>query len=136
MATTTTLWNPTVTINSVDLTDQCQSCTLTLGEDALEATAAGDTGRKFTGGLQSVNAVFTFYNSRGTSEVEATLRAIVGTTTTVVVQGAPGAISASNPSTTLTATFLASYTPVNGSYGQLETSQATFTGGTWAVATS
>lgn len=133
MATTTTLWNPTITINSVDLTDQVQSATFTLGEDQLETTAAGDTGHKYTGGLQTVQVQVTFYNSYGTSETEKVLRGIIGSTTSIVAQAAPGAISASNPEVEVTGTFLASYTPINGSYGQLSTSQATFNGGTWVV---
>lgn len=132
----TVLTNPTITVNSVDLSDQCSSVALELGEDALESTAFGDTGHKYTGGLQSVNVQATFYLNYGTGETEATLQAIVGTTTTLVIQAQPGAISSSNPSYTITGTFLQSFTPVNGSYGQLSTVDCTWQGGTWTRATT
>jgi hypothetical protein len=44
MATSTYLSNPVVTVNSVDLTDQCTAATFTHRFDQLEATSFGDTG--------------------------------------------------------------------------------------------
>ena len=79
MATTTiALTNASVSIGAVDLSDQVQSVTLTVGFDQLETTAMGDTGRKYTKGLQSVDVSVTMFNSYGASEVEATLFDIVG----------------------------------------------------------
>lgn len=131
-----TLTNPVITVNSVDLTDQCQSITLDLGEDALESTAFGDTGHVFSGGLQTVNVQATFYLDYGTGSTEATLQAIIGTTTTLTVQAQPGATSTSNPEYTITGTFLSTFTPINGSYGTLSTVDCTWQGGTWTRATT
>ena len=48
MATSVYLSNPSVTINSVDLTDQCTACTITYTTEALENTAFGSTARTYT----------------------------------------------------------------------------------------
>ena len=85
MATTTVLSNPTVLINAVDYTDQCTSAVFTTRYESLEATAFGDTARKYTKGLGNHELTVTLMLAYDTSEVEANLSALVGTTTTVVV---------------------------------------------------
>lgn len=133
MATTTHLVNPNVLIGAVDFSDQCASATLTVGYDSLEATAFGDTGRKYVKGLQSVNLTLTMYGSYGASELEVTLADLVGDgDTTVVLQAASGSPSASNPKYTLSNTMLATFTPINGSFGELVMFDVTFSGGTYA----
>jgi hypothetical protein len=52
------------------------------------------------------------------------------------LQPASGAVSATNPSYTLTGAYLESHTPINASLGELSTIDLTFTGGTLAKATS
>ena len=137
MATTTQLTNPSVTIGAVDLSDQCTSATLTVGYDSLETTAFGSTGRSYTKGLQSVEVTLTMFLSYDTAEVEATLEDIVGDgTTTLVILPASGAAAATNPRYTITNAMLASFTPINGSVGELSTVEVTFTGGTFARETS
>lgn len=133
MATTVHLTNPTVSINSVDLSDQCSSATVTIGYDSLEKTAFGSTGRTFTKGLQAVEVTLTLFLSYGASEVEATLFAELGEgDTTVSINAATGAESASNPHFDFTNMMLASYTPINGGVGELSTVEVTLTGGTFA----
>ena len=137
MATTTQLTNPAVTIGAVDLSDQCTSATLTVGFDSLETTAFGSTGRSYTKGLQSVEVTLTMFLSYDTAEVEATLEDIVGDgTTTLVILPASGAATATNPRYTISNAMLASFTPINGSVGELSTVEVTFTGGTFARETS
>jgi hypothetical protein len=82
MATTTTLSRPAVVINSVDYSDQCTSATLTITEEALEATTFADSARKYTAGLTNVEFTCTMMLAYDTSEVEALLEGLVGTTTT------------------------------------------------------
>lgn len=133
MATTTFLSNATVAIGAVDVSDQVQSVALTVGYDQLETTAMGDNGRKFTKGLQTVEVTLTMFNSYGTSEVEATLADVVGDdTVTLVISPSGTTESASNPEYTITGAFLAGFTPVNSSVGELSMVDVTFTGGTWA----
>lgn len=134
MATSTYLSNPSVTINSVDLSDQCTSATVTYTAEALEATAFGDTARKYTSGLQNNEVSVTLYQSYAATETEATIYSLVGTTTTLVIKPATGAVSATNPSYTLTGAYLESHTPIAASLGELSTVTLTFRGGTLAKA--
>ena len=137
MATTTFLSNATINVTqgvtTTDLSDQANQVTLTIGQDALESTAFGDTGHKFTGGLQTVDVSITFFLSYGASEVEAILASCVGTgTTTLVISPSGTTESATNPEYTITNCMLADFTPINSTVGELATVTANFTGGTWA----
>jgi hypothetical protein len=129
MATTTVLANPALEINNVDLTDQCTSATVTYQFDELEATAFGDTSRKYTKGLGNHEITFTLMLSYGAGEVEATLEGLTGTTTTVEVGATSLTPGASNPVYTLTGCYLSGFTPINASLGTLQTVDVTFRGG-------
>jgi hypothetical protein len=136
MATTTFLSNATINITqgatTTDLSDQANACSITIGVDSLESTAFGDTGHRFTGGLQSVEVAITFFLSYGAAEVEAILASCVGTGTTVLTISPSGVTeSATNPEYVITNAMLASFTPINSTVGELATVEATFTGGTW-----
>jgi hypothetical protein len=136
MATSTFLSNATINITqgatTTDMSDQGNACTITIGQDPLESTAFGDTGHRFTGGLQSVEVSITFFLSYGAGEVEAVLASCVGTgTTTLVISPSGTTESASNPEYTIANCMLASFTPINSTVGELATVEATFTGGTW-----
>jgi hypothetical protein len=132
MATSTYLSNPVVTVNSVDLTDQCTAATLTRTVEALESTSFGDTSRKYTGGLQNNELTLTLYMSYAAAETYATLKALVGTTTTVRVQPAAPPDSATNPGLVVTGAYLESLPVLNASMGSLSTIDITFTGGVFS----
>lgn len=137
MATTTFLSNATINITqgatTTDLSDQANAVSLMIGQDSLESTAFGDTGHRFTGGLQNVEVSMTLFLSYGAAEVEAILASCVGTgTTTLVISPSGTTESASNPEYTITNCMLADFTPINSTVGELATVEATFTGGTWA----
>lgn len=136
MATTTFLSNATVNLTqgatTYDLSDQAQSVTLTVGNDALEATAMGDTGRKFVAGLQSVEVTMTLYLSYGSQEVEDALQACVGKSSTLVISPSGTTESATNPEYTITNAYLENFTPINSTFGELATVDVTFTGGAFA----
>ena len=136
MPTSTYLSNPSVTINSVDLSDQCTSATVTYTAEALESTAFGDTARKYTSGLQNNEVTVTLYQSYAATETEASIYALVGTTTTLVLKPSSGAVSSTNPSYTLTGAYLETHTPIAASLGELSTITLTFRGGTLAKATT
>lgn len=136
MATSTYLSNPVVTVNSVDLSDQCTSATFTRRVDALESTAFGDTDRKYVSGLGNHELTLTLYMSYATSETYATLSGLVGTTTTVRVQPAAPPDSATNPGFILTGTFLAELPVINATMGELSTIDITFQGGVYSVDTA
>lgn len=136
MATSTYLSNPVVTVNSVDLSDQCTAATFTHRFDQLEATAFGDTERKYTKGLGNHEVTLSLYMSYASSETYATLSSLVGTTTNVVVKPASGSEGATNPGFTLTGAFLAELPVINATMGELSTIDVTFVGGAYTVDTT
>lgn len=136
MATSTYLSNPKVTVNSVDLSDQCTAATFTHRFDQLESTAFGDTDRKYVKGLGNHEVTLSLYMSYESSETYATLSSLVGTTTTVRVQPAGGVDSATNPAFILTGAFLAELPVINATMGELSTVDVTFVGGTYTVDTT
>jgi hypothetical protein len=138
-SSTTYLTNPTVTILPLtggtlfDATTVTSSAAITVGFDALESTSFGDSGHLFVKGLQQVEVTLTCYASYGSTSVEAALTAALGTGTSVITISPAGAAeSATNPEYTVTNAFLASFQPINGSYGELSMIEVTFTGGTFA----
>ena len=136
MAISTYLSNPSCVINSVDLSDQATAATITYTVESLENTAFGSTSRTYTAGLANNSVTVTLYQSYAGSETEASIYSLVGTTTTIVLKPSSGAVSATNPSYTLTGAYLESHTPINASLGELSTIDLTFTGGTLTKATS
>ena len=140
MATSVYLSNPSIVINSVDLTDQCTSAVVNYVYEQLETTAFGDTARKFGGSavtsLQNNSIDVTLYQSFATSETEATVFGLTGIVTTLVLKPASTAVSATNPSYTLTGAYLSAHTPINASLGELSELTLTFSGGVLTKATS
>ena len=131
MATSTYLANPSlVRINSVDLSDQCTSATLTNVIEALEQTAFGSTARTYTAGLANNEVTLTLYMSYAAAETYATLNTLVGTQTTVEIRPGVGASSPTNPTLTLTDCYLESLPVANMALGELSTIDITLTGGT------
>ena len=136
MATTTFLSNATINITqgatTTDMSDQANNVTITVGYDALESTAFGDTGHRMTQGLQTVDVSIDFFLSYGATEVEAILYSCLGTgTTTLTISPSGTSESASNPEYVITNCMLSSFTPVNSTVGELATVTASFTTGTW-----
>lgn len=127
------LTNASITVNSVDLSDQANSVELNYEVEAVETTAFG-TNRSFIGGLQNNTCTIEFMQDFAATEVEATIFPLVGTQTTVVIKPTSSAVGATNPSYTLTGTYLASHTPVAATVGELAMTSLTFTGGTLAKA--
>lgn len=135
MATSTILSNPVVTVNSVDLSDQCTSAVFTERYAELPATSFGDLSNKYVKGLGDHEVTLTLYMSYAASETYATLKSLVGTTTTVVVKPASGADSATNPGFTLTGAFLAEL-PHTFALGELSQIDVTFHGGVYSEDTT
>jgi len=136
MATSTYLSNPVVTVNAVDLSDQCTAATITKTVEALESTAFGGVARVYVGGLQANEVTLTLYNSFASTETYATLNALVGTSTNITIKPTSAATSATNPIFTLTGCYLESLPLINASLGELDTIDLTFTGGVLTSATS
>ena len=128
MATSTYLSSPSVTVNAVDLSDQCTGATVNINYDQLEATAFGDSSRKYVSGLGSHSVTLDFYASFAATETWATLKSLVGTSTTVIVKPTAAADSPTNPGLTFTGTFLSAL-PIVTALGALGTISITFNGG-------
>ena len=133
MATSTLLSNPTVTVNSVDLTDQCTAAVFTRVIEQLESTAFGTSSRSYVGGLENSTLTLTLYNSFAASETYATLKALVGTQVNVTAKPSSAAVSATNPLSTLTGAYLSTLPIINSQLGALETIDIVFTGGVYSV---
>jgi hypothetical protein len=132
MATSTYLSNlTTLTVNAVSIVDQATNVVFTNTKEQLEATAFGDTSRKYTAGLFNNEVTMTLYQSYATAETYATLAALVGTTTTVVASITDGAVT---KTFTLTGCYLEALPVINASLGELSTVDITFTGGVYSVA--
>jgi hypothetical protein len=132
MATSTYLSNPGVLINTVDLTDQCTSATVTNTAEALESTAFGGTSRVFVSGLFNQEITLDLYMSYAAAETYATLAALVGTTTTVKVSNTAGGLTsatATEPRFELVGTYLEALPVIDASLGELSTISITFKGG-------
>ncbi len=139
MATTVYLSNPSVTITSVDLQDQCTSAVINYVLEQLETTSFGDSARKFGAStvtsLQNNTVEIELYQSYVASETEATIFGLVGINTTIVIKPTSAAVSATNPSYTISA-YLQSHTPINANLGSLSTLTLSFAGGSLTKATS
>ena len=136
MATTVYLSSPALTINSVNLTDQATSATLTFDYDQLETTTFGDVARKFgastISSLQNNTFEVELFQSYAASETEATIYGLVGIITTITISPTAAGLvtpSATEPKYTLTGCYLASHTPINATLGELSTITLTFAGG-------
>jgi hypothetical protein len=130
------LTNAYISVNAVVLSDHGNSVSVNYEIDQVETTAFGSSGHTFTGGLQNNSVEIAFNQDYATSNVEATIYPLVGTTTTLIIKPNGSTTSATNPSYTITGAYLAAHTPVAGKVGELVTTTLTFTGGTMAKATS
>lgn len=124
------LTNAHITVNSVVLSSLGNSVTVNYEVDAVEVTAFGDGGHRFTGGLQNNSIEMTLNQDFAAGLTEATIYPLVGTATTVIIRPNGATTGALNPSYTISNTYLAAHTPVAGAVGELAQTTLTFTGGT------
>lgn len=125
-----------VTVNSVDLSDRVISCVLTNSKESQDVTTQADTARKFTGGLTSLTVDLEVQLDQAAGETTATLEALVGSTTTLVLIPNSGAASSTNRKYTITGAFLESFSSIDGSLGSVASTSCQFTGGTLAITNS
>jgi hypothetical protein len=128
----TYLSNPTLSINAVDLTDQCTSAVINYVAEQLENTTFSNTSRSFTSGLFSNTITVTLYQSYAATETETSIFGLVGTTTNLVLKPSSAVISATNPQYTMTGAYLSAHTPIAANLGELSTIDLTFSGGVLA----
>ena len=119
MATTTYLGNAKVLIATIDLSDQCKSATVSRTIEALESSSFGSTSRVYSAGMENSTFTGEFMMSYAVSETYATLKDLVGTQITIVVNPTSAADSATNPGFTLTGTYLESLDVIAATIGEL-----------------
>ena len=125
-----------VTVNAVDLSSLVSAVTINRTFDELEITSMGDSGHKFVKGLEASSVTIDFFNDDASSKTLQTLQAAYGTSVTVLIKQTSAAVSATNPSYTMSC-LVNNLTPVNGAVGDLSTQSVTWTvNGTIAVATA
>jgi hypothetical protein len=124
-------------IGSTSIALNCNNVTIEVGQDALDATVMGNTGRKMVGGLQTVSLSATVFLEYGMASVEALIYAEVGQgDTTIVVLPSSAAPGVGNPEITISNAMISSYSPISTTVGDLSTFTLTATAGTWVRATS
>ena len=128
------LTDASITINSIELADRSNSVEVNYEIESVEVTAFGGN-RSFIGGLQNNTCTVELMQDFAATETEATIFPLVGTQTTLVFKPSTGAVSATNPSYTITGAYLASHTPIAAAVGELAMTSLTFTGGTLVKST-
>ena len=114
-----------VTINSVNLSDHIASVSLQMSTDVVETTAFSSTAAKTrVAGLQDNSVTLEFHQDFATSNVEATIYPLLGSTTTIVVSPT-STVSATSPSYSFTA-LVSEWTPLNAGVGELLTATVTW----------
>jgi len=137
MATTTFLGNATISITptggtAYDVSDNCRSCSVSVGYEYLESTAFGDTGRRAVQGLQSVSVEMELFLSYGVGEIETLMAAIQTAGSAIIVVSPSGTTeSASNPEFTITNCTLETNQAIMSTVGELAVVSLSFTNGTW-----
>ncbi len=115
-----------VTLNSVALSDHCQSAQINRSFDELEVTAMGDSAHKFVKGLEASTITLDFLNDTAANNVLATLQAAWGTTVALTLKQTNAVISATNPEYQTTV-LVNNTTDINGAVGDISTQSITFT---------
>jgi len=139
MATSTYLSNPALTINAVNLTDQCTSATLTNVTQPQNSSAFGSTDSFYVSGMTDHTFEVELFMSYAASETYATLAALVGTQTTVTISPTAAGLAtptATAPKFTLTNCYLAELPLISATLSELSSISLTFQGGTLTTATS
>ena len=120
----------------MNLSDHVQSVTLDITADEVVTTAMGDTFVSRTGGLKDGSLSIEFQQDFASSEVDATLFPLLGSTTAFIVKADAGSTSSTNPAYT-GSVLVNSHAPVANGVGELATMSVTFpTSGTITRATS
>lgn len=134
------LKDASITVNAIDLSTRCDQVSIEDSAEEVDVTAFQGNGyREFAQGLKDATITATFFQDFASGSVHSTLNSLYqnGTTFDVVVKGDDAAVSATNPSFTMSAK-LYSYSPLAGSVGEPSKIEATFrnagTGITVAVA--
>jgi hypothetical protein len=127
-----------LTVNAVDLSTLTSAVTINRSVDELEITSMGDSGHRYTAGLEASSITIDFFNDDATAKTLQTLNSssVFGKNVTVTAKQTSAATSATNPLYTMTC-LVNGTTPINGAVGDLSTQSVTWNvSGTIAITTS
>ena len=127
MATSTYLSNPILKVNAVALTGFCTAASLNKVNTAQDTTTFGATARVYNGTLEDNEVTCSLFMTYGTSEVYATLKALVGTQTTVVLQD--GSTVGTSKVWTVSNKYLETLPIMNATLGEIQSIDISFKGG-------
>lgn len=116
---------PSITINSVDLTDRIAQVSIDMSFAEVETTAFGDSAVTRVAGLGDHSVSLSFHQDFASGEVEQTIYPLLGTTTTMVVKPVNTTTSTDNPSYSFTA-LVTEWAPISGNVGELLTADVTW----------
>lgn len=114
----TVLTNASVVYNSVDLSNHVRTVTLDMSAEDVDITAMGATSRTHAPGLRDDRVTVEYFQDFAAGSVDATHAPLLGVAAgaSLVIKPTTAAVSATNPSYTMTAIIL-NYTPLDGTVG-------------------
>ena len=121
------LRDASITVDGVDLSDHASSVEISSSKDLVEVTSFGDTYKTNLVGLGDGSISVTFFQDYDAASVDATLWPIhdAEEEVEIVVKPTSAAVSATNPSYTMTG-VLPEFSPLSGSVGEASTTDVTF----------
>jgi hypothetical protein len=114
-----------VSVAGTDFSQNLNSVELAIEADDLETTAFGQGFRTRIGGLQQASLTLNFMQDFGAGSVDAVLSPLLATLATVIIRPTSSAVSATNPSYTMTA-LVTQYSPFASSVGDIASLSVTF----------
>lgn len=114
------LRDASVVYNSVDISNRVRSVRVQMSAEDLDATAMGATSRAHVPGIRDDQIELEVFQDHAAGNIDATFSAQLGVATgvTTVVKPTSAAVSATNPSFTVTAILL-DYAPIDGEVASL-----------------
>jgi hypothetical protein len=116
-----------LTVNAVDLSTLVSSVTINRSFEELDISAMGDSGRRYTKGLEASSITIDFFNDEATAKTLQTLNSssVWGNNVTVTAKQTNATVSATNPLYTMTC-LVNNTTPINGAVGDISTQSVTW----------
>ena len=114
------LRDASVVYNSVDISNKVRSVRVVMNAEDLDATAMGATSRAHVPGLRDDRVELELFQDHAAGSIDATFSALLGNSAgaVLVVKPTSAAVSATNPSFTVTAVVL-DYSALDGEVGNL-----------------
>lgn len=123
------LYNASLTVNSVDLSDHVEKISYTEGVNSAGSGAAMSEAQDYdlAGTIKIGDITVTFFQDYATSKVYATIHPLViaRSTFNIVVKGDSGSAAATNPQFTI-AVFVKNFSVFSGTRGDRHMSDVTF----------